>query len=440
MPDLIPTSTPLLICLGSFALLVLALLGLGRVPLRYNLRSLLVRWKTTLVTALAFTFVIGLLVVMVAFTNGMTKMTDASGQPGNVVILSDGATDELFSNLPPNLSVENLASDLQRQVQTDGKEFLASYEVYVVTIHERPGTDPEGPKRHRFVQVRGVKNPRLAARVHDIELLEGKWFAETGEHEVVLGEGIAGVLGEDMGRGPLHRGDEFELGPFQGVKKLRVAGIMRSAGSTFNSEVWARDTVIQSALGRSNSYTTIVARTKDARTARLAAEALKKSAQGGGTATVAAFAEQDYYAKLGETSQVFKWATLFIAVVMSIGGVLGIMNTMFAAISQRNKDIGVLRLLGYSRSAVLLSFLLESVLIALVGGLLGCLLGLFANGLTATSIVGSGGGGGKSIVLQLVVNGDTLALALIFTLVMGLIGGLIPSLSAMRLRPLESLR
>jgi ABC-type antimicrobial peptide transport system permease subunit len=116
------------------------------------------------------------------------------------------------------------------------------------------------------------------------------------------------------------------------------------------------------------------------------------------------------------------------------------MNTMFAAINQRSKDVGVLRLLGYSRSAVLLSFLLESILIALVGGLLGCILGLFANGLTATSIVGSGGGGGKSVVLQLVVNGNTLALALIFTLSMGLVGGLIPSLSAMRLRPLESLR
>jgi ABC-type lipoprotein release transport system permease subunit len=439
MSDLIPTSTWLLIALGGFTLLVLALVALGRVPLRYNLRSLMLRWKTTLVTGLAFTFVIGLLVVMLAFTTGMTKLTEASGNPGNVVVLSDGANDELFSNLPPSVSVDNLASDLQREIQRDGKEYLASYEVYVVTIHERPGSDPDAPKHHRFVQVRGVKNPRIAARVHDIDLLEGRWFAETGEHEVVLGEGIARVLGEDLGRGPLHPGDEFELGPFQGLKRVKVAGIMRSAGSSFSSEVWARDTVIQSAFGRSNSYTTIVARTRNAETARAAAEALKKSAQGGGAASVAAFAERDYYAKLGETNQVFHYAILFIGVVVAIGGVLGIMNTMFAAISQRTKDIGVLRLLGYTRGAVLTSFLLESMFIALVGGLLGCILGLFANGLTATSIV-SGSGSSKSVVLQLVVDGNTLALGLLFTLVMGLVGGLIPSLSAMLLRPLESLR
>jgi ABC-type antimicrobial peptide transport system permease subunit len=125
---------------------------------------------------------------------------------------------------------------------------------------------------------------------------------------------------------------------------------------------------------------------------------------------------------------------------MAIGGVFAIMNTMFAAISQRTKDIGVLRILGYGRWQLLTSFFLESILLALVGGLVGCALGAPANGWTASSIVGSGTGGGKSVVLKLVVDWRILGAGLAFSLFMGNVGGIFPALSAMRLRPLESLR
>jgi ABC-type antimicrobial peptide transport system permease subunit len=437
-PDLLPTSTRQLVILGSFALLIVALLALGRVPLGYNLRNLLVRWKTTLVTALAFTLVVFMTAGMMAVVNGMNRLCEGSGHPGNVVIMSDGATDELFSNVSAEVRVETLAKDVQDQIQKHGKAFLASYEVYVVTNQARPEGASGGPSR-RFVQMRGLKDPEIAARVHDIDLLEGRWFDPSGKYEVVLGEGIAGVLGHDLGRGPLRPGDELDLGPLRGIKKVTVAGIMRSAGSTFNSEVWARDTVVQNEFGRKNSYTTVVVRARDPVLAEAAAKLLKSGKAGIGI-TVQAVPEPEYYAKLSETNQMFSVAILFIAVVMAIGGVLGVMNTMFAAISQRTKDIGVLRLLGYTRGQVLVSFLLESLVIALAGGLVGCALAFLLNGITMTSIVQGGGSGGKSVVLQLLVDGNIAATGLVFTLAMGLIGGLLPALSAMRLRPLESLR
>jgi len=118
-----------------------------------------------------------------------------------------------------------------------------------------------------------------------------------------------------------------------------------------------------------------------------------------------------------------------------------VMNTMFAAISQRTKDIGMLRILGFARWQVLVSFFLETLVIALAGGLLGCALAyLFFDGATATSIVSSGQGGGKTVVLKLIVDANTVAIGVLFTLIMGALGGLVPALSAMRLRPLESLR
>ena len=125
---------------------------------------------------------------------------------------------------------------------------------------------------------------------------------------------------------------------------------------------------------------------------------------------------------------------------MAAGGMFGVMNTMFAAISQRTKDIGVLRLLGYNRRAVLISFLLESLLIALVGGGLGCALGWLVDGWSATSVVSNGPGGGKFVVLRLVVDGQIVAAGLLLTLVMGILGGIVPALSAVRLKPLEALR
>ena len=120
---------------------------------------------------------------------------------------------------------------------------------------------------------------------------------------------------------------------------------------------------------------------------------------------------------------------------------MGVMNTMFAAISQRVRDIGMLRLLGFSRWRILVSFLVESLLIALLGGLVGCLIGYLFNGFRVTSIVSSGNGpAGKAVVFRIIVDWGVLGIGLMLSMMMGLVGGLIPALSAMRLKPLESLR
>ncbi len=150
--------------------------------------------------------------------------------------------------------------------------------------------------------------------------------------------------------------------------------------------------------------------------------------------------ETEYFSKLNATNKQFLWAISFVTVVMAVGGVFGVMNTMFAAIAQRTKDIGVLRLMGFARWQILSSFFLESLAIALVGGALGCLLGSFADGWTASSIVSGGQGGGKFVVLQLMVTSDTLAIGMLVSIAMGSLGGFFPALSAVRLTPLETLR
>lgn len=441
--------TPLVIA----AVILVILVGIGKIPLKYNVRNLTVRWKTTVMTALAFTAVIALLTVMMAFVHGMKKLTENTGQPGNVIVLSDGATDEVISNLTiGDLSeIENLPE----VARVEGRP-MASRETFMVVNQPIPNATGRRPKR-RFLQLRGIEDPQMTADVHAMKLLPGgSWFSEAGVQEappsddttatnvpliqVVLGEGVAGELGrtrspEELAaaRNPqrLDIGDTFTLRNRSWI----VVGVLDSAGLTFNSEIWVKRSLVASLFGK-DIYTTLVLRTQDAKTAAKLKNFLAQDYQ---KAAVNAQLETEYYKNLSETSAQFAWAIGFIAVVMSIGGVFGVMNTMFAAISQRIGDIGVLRLLGYARWHILVSFLLESLAIALVGGLLGCAIGSLSDGWTATSIVG-GQGGGKSVVLQLAVSPDILATGILLTLLMGLLGGLLPALSAIRLKPLEALR
>src|SRR5260370_23095812 len=162
--------------LASLVSVVFARLPLAKVPFRYNLRNLQVRWKTTAVTALAFTLVTALLTVMLAFVKGMDRLTEGSAQPGNVMILSDGATDEAFSNLPGSFSVLSLPKDFQGMVEREGETFWAVGGVYIIVNHEV--RDPGPGRRHRrFVQMRGIVDPALAAKIHDIQLASCRWLS-----------------------------------------------------------------------------------------------------------------------------------------------------------------------------------------------------------------------------------------------------------------------
>jgi len=419
----------------------------GRVPFTYNIRNLLVRWPSTLLTGLAFVLVIGLMVVMLAFVNGLYKLTQGSGQPGNVMVLADGATDELFSNLPIDgiklIANAPKAADGTPLVSKDeAGNVLVSWETYAVVNQPIPGAK-KGERARRFLQVRGVVDPVVSGEVHNLPLHEGgAWFSEVQQVEVdgrsvdaiqaVLGEGIARELGRDRGKASLAPGDVFDLGP----RKWVVTGVLVSAGSTFDSEIWAKQSRVAEMFGKQN-YTAVVLRTADAATAKTVADDLTKNYK---TTAVQAQTETEYYEKLNTTNQQFLYTIVFIVIIMAVGGVFGVMNAMFAAVSQRTKDIGVMRILGYKRWQVLTSFFLESLLLAVIGGLLGCAVGCLGHGWTATSIAGSGAGGGKSVVLKLIVDWRILGVGLGFSLLMGAVGGLLPALSAMRLKPLDSMR
>jgi putative ABC transport system permease protein len=432
---------------GGIALALLLAL-LGRVPVRYNVRNLQVRWRTTVATALAFTLVIALLTVMLAFVNGMYKLTLGSGQPGNVIVLAEGSTDESFSNVPIADAGEiELLTGIQRDEQNRP---VASRETYVVVNQPVQVRQPGRPKR-RFTQVRGVEDAALSGLVHGMTLYEGgEWVSREGVRSIgpgqeaiqsVIGEGIARELGRDRKPEDLAKAknqDRLEVGETfpLGGRTWIVVGIARSSGSTFDSEIWAKRDLV-AGMFRKGTYSSLVLRTAGPAEAQKLKDYLNKEY---GKASVTAYLETEYFANLSQINWQFLIAIIVVTSIMSFGGVFGVMNTMFAAVSQRSKDIGVLRILGFSRLHVQASFLLESLVLALAGGALGCALGCIVHGTKAASVVGSGQGGGKFVVLEMVVSGDIIAVGLALSLAMGLFGGLIPSIRAMLVRPLESLR
>jgi predicted lysophospholipase L1 biosynthesis ABC-type transport system permease subunit len=483
-------TTFLLSALGGFALLIALLALFGRIPIRYNVRNLIVRWKITILTPVVFSLVVGLLVALCAFVRGMFKLTEGSSHPGNVIVLADGSTDEMFSNLSySDLNRIEAEPYIERD---DASQPLVSWEAYMVVNQPIPNAPPTGRQR-RFIQVRGVDDSLQSGKVHGLTLAAGQWLSDAGGQplegdpavtqifpiadaiatqglalasvgtapspqavaacwcakqepsklailrrdtawQVVLGQGIARDLGNDADKGKtgLEVGDTFELGP----RKCIVVGVMQSAGSTFDSEVWAKRSLVGEEFGK-KSPTTLVVRTKEPDKAGETATYITEHFT---SPAVKAQTESEYYDKLNGTNIQFLAAVGVVSIFLALGGMAGIMITMFAAISSRVKDISVLRILGFARWQVLVSFFLESLLLALVGGLIGCAVGSLAHGWSTTSLIGSGQGGGKTVVFTVIVDQTILLGGVFFALLMGAIGGLIPAFSAMATRPLESLR
>jgi putative ABC transport system permease protein len=470
----------LLVYVSDLALLML----IGKVPLAYNLRYLWVRRRDTILTAVVFTVVVALVIVLLAFVNGMYKLNENTGIPGNVLVLSEGSTDELFSNLgysdvhnveriivteddknrplpkPSGIQQVTPGPDGKPLIGADGKvvlladdapqpvkdraPYLASYEAYLVMNQPVP-TQPGEPQRRRFLQVRAMKEVHLAAAVHNIDLYPGgKWFNDQSVVErdgktflaCTIGEGVAATLGPDVGKGRLEVGDTFELGD----DKWLVTGIMKTQGTTYGSEVWTgvNNTVV-AGTGKGNKYTTLVLRmaeNTEAASRGMAYYLQYRYDQ----VKLKAYSEPDYYKELTKTNEQFLFCIVMLAVVMAVGGVFGVMNTMFASIAARIKEVGVLRILGFKRWQILISFMIESLLIATIGGALGCLVGLLANFFEASSSLSGGNGGGKTVSLKFIVDYQTIAAGMLFTLIMGRLGGLVPALSAMRMEILDSLR
>ena len=376
------------------------------VPVNYNLRNLVERKGTTLMTAVGIALTVAVLVTAMALTAGLAGVFAGSGDPRQAIVLRKGVDAELSS------TVSNDAYQIIRRLPgiaatPDGEPMVSPEGLTVVNL---PSVDsPSGMN----VTVRGMLPIGLAMR--PARVAEGRMFTP-GLREVVVGESIAK-------RYPDARiGNTLRFGRGQ----WEVVGVFGMGQSAANSEIWADLNQMRGDFEQQGGSSSLLVRVAgDGPAAALAA--LERAVEDDQRLGSAVVGEKAYYAAMTSSGAPLQALGFSVAIIMAVGSAFAATNTMYAAVSRRAREIGTLRALGFGRWAILRSFMLESVCLALIGGVLGVLIALPVNGLTTG--VGSFATFSET-AFQFRVDAPAVTAGLVFAALIGLVGGFLPAWSA----------
>jgi len=384
------------------------------IPLSYNFRNLTVRKTTTLMTALGVALTVAVLLAVLALVSGLESAFAETGNPLQILVLRKSATSELSSGM----SRQNYQDIKFKEgiAKNDAGEPMASLEI--VTVINLQSVDSINGMN---VTLRGLLPIGLTMR-NEMKLATGRWF-EAGKREVVVGKGIAKRFPDAQ------VGKQLKFG--KGM--WSVVGVFDAGQSATNSEILGDLNQISSDFDRSEGLSSVLVRAKDRASVTAITNAMADDPRLG----LEGQSEVEYYKAQTASGAPIKYLGIFIAIVMAVGSSFAAMNTMYAAVSRRAKEIGTLRVLGFSQGSILLSFFIESVALALLGGVIGCLLALPLNGITT----GIGNFATFSeISFPFEVTPKVMMYGLIFAAFMGAAGGLLPARSAAKKEILTALR
>lgn len=383
------------------------------IPIKYNIRYLMQRWTGTLVTVVTFGLVIAVFIIVMSLAQGLERALTTTGNPLNVLIMRPGAQSEMQSTVM--ISRYQTLRNYRGIARDENNQPLVAPEVVVVV--NKPKL-PDGKPSN--LQVRGIHPNSLTLRP-ELEITEGRMF-EPGLRELIVSESIA------------NRFMDMDLGdtPNLGKGKWTIVGKFDGAGTAFGSEMWTDYQELMQEFNR-ESYSIVVARAID----RAAAKDLARRVDEDPRVKLEAKTELAYYEEQTATAGPIKALGVFLATIMAVGACFAAMNTMYANVAGRTREVGTLRVLGFTRRAILFSFLLESMVLGLVGGLVGCLFSLPMNGIaTGTTNFQSF----SEIVFFFTITPELMLRGVLFAILMGAIGGILPAISAARQPIVETLR
>lgn len=382
------------------------------IPMAYNLRNLLVRKTTTIMTALGIALTVAVLLASFALINGLKTTLTASADPLRVLVMRKGATGEL-SSIVSRQNYQDLKFKSGIATGKDGQP-MASLEV--LTIISLVSVDsPNGIN----LTVRGLMPQGIEMR--RVKLASGRWF-EAGKNEVVVGGSVAKRFPEAA----VGRKIRF------GRSDWEVVGVIDAGRASADSEIWGDLNQVASDLNRNDGLSVTLLTATDEVTAKALINDITNDQRLG----MSAQSEKEYFDSQQQGAQPIQFAGVFVAVIMAVGSSFAAMNTMYAAVARRSREVGTLRVLGFSKGSILLSFFLESVLLAGLGGVLGCLLVLPLNGLT-TAV---GNTNFSETAFDLRVTLESMMYGVLFAMLLGTVGGLFPASNAARKEILTALR
>lgn len=386
-----------------------------RLPFVYNLESLRARKRGALVAVLGIAGTVAVFVATLALANGFRATLVQSGFPENAIVRRAGATAEMDSIV--RLEQVRVVED-SGHVARDAGGPLASPEVVALAVFpaRAEGNDTN-------VQVRGV-GPRVLAVRGNVRMSAGRFLAP-GMAEAVVGRNAAATyVGLDLGATVTIAGRSWV-----------VVGIFDTGGSALDSEVWCDATLLNQALERPPGvYQSVTARLRDP----AALETFRQEMTGDPRMSAQVDRETAYYEKASvQLTGLIIAIGVPVVLIMAVGSVFGALNTMYTAVAERGREVATLRAIGFGTAPVVLSFTVEALAIALLGGALGSLLALPVNGLTTGTMnfqTFSHLSFAFRVTPELVLGGIG------FALVMGLLGGLPPAVHAARLPVAQALR
>ncbi|MBM3879867.1 MAG: ABC transporter permease [Verrucomicrobia bacterium] len=382
------------------------------VPLKYNWRSLWVRWRSTAATVLSMGLVVGVFVMVLALAHGLTATYLETGDARNLIVFRKGSLAESSSQITlEEVRRTRYLDGIERDAQGEPR---ASAEMIILITLPRQS----GGKAH--VQVRGVGPQGLGLRPQ-MRLTQGRMF-RPGMRECVVSENLARRFADC----------QLEARFRSGKTTWHVVGLFEADQTAYDSEIWVDVDEAREAFNRA-FYSSLLVRT----TGAVAAEGVVERIEVDPLMRLRAVPEPEYFREQTKTAQPIRVLGLGLAVLMSLGAAFAAMNTLYASVAARAREIGTLRVLGFRPATIYWSFMLESLMVAALGGVVGCLLALPLHGIATGTFNWATF---AEVAFEFRITPGLLAGGLGFALLMGAVGGALPARRAARKPLLAALR
>jgi putative ABC transport system permease protein len=375
------------------------------IPIKYNVRSVIVRKVGALMTVFGVGLTVAVFVSILAMVNGLENTFVETGEPLNLLLIRQGSQSEVNSFFD---------RDVKGVIETlDGVQSVAG-EIMVLINHPRVTGDSTN------VIIRGVSDKSFELRPA-VKVVEGRTF-RSGLRELVVSRSISNRFKDAK------LGDTLRIGR----SDWAVVGILDAAGSAYDSEIWADYNEVAQEFERP-IYSSLLVRGAD----EGALQSIRDRVKDDRRVKLDVFGEREYFETQTASAAPIRVLAYLVAIIMAIGSCFAVMNTMYAATAYRTREIATLRVLGFKRRNILLSFVLESVVLGILGGIVGCILALPVNGIsTGTANFASF----AEVVFQFRITPRLMAQGVAFAAVMGGIGGLLPARLAARVPIITALR
>jgi len=382
-------------------------------PIKYNIRNVFVRWRSTLATILGIGLVVAVYMLVQALAVGLEASSANSGTEGNLLVMRKGSPAESSSQV--KLDQVKTIQYLEGVARGPQDKPLVSADVLVLI--NLPRRENRGEAN---ILIRGV-GPNGKELRPQVNLVEGRWFTP-GRREVVISKRLSARFANTG------VGEKFKTGGHE----VTVVGHFDAGNTAFDSEIWMDGDETRSLFDREN-YSSLLIRSTDPVSATNLVNRIEKDK----TLSLKVVPETAFYKTQTKTAGPIRFLGDFLATAMSIGAVFAAMNTMYASVGARTREVGTLRVLGFRRRTILASFLLEGAFLALVGGVLGCILAMPMNGFATGTLSFDNF---SEVVFEFRITPKLITKGLLFSLIVGLIGSFLPAIRAARLPVIASLK